>query len=280
MRRTANKSRRMNEDPAVDSGRLREFFIPEPSPSLRQGLPAFETVRRDRDGLNPPGASRLVGVNDIDRLRLINHAQFRLQLKQVFLYTDRNDQGCDRHTGSVLCYTWTSAGNKDEEGRKLTRMDTKDSLSKERIVRRGLFSHADPVESAARGHQPPRFEPAARLLRSSPDALGTLPLPTWTLSQISPGRAHIEGEDHQAGDAVGNISHIHSLRAERFIPGRIQPTHSCGEICSIAVLGGDIPRVLGNTVIYSVNRFNKFLHSHLSAEAPELNNRKDTPCIV
>lgn len=37
----------------------------------------------------------------------------------------------------------------DEEGRKLTRMDTKDSLSKERIVQRGLFSHADPVESAA-----------------------------------------------------------------------------------------------------------------------------------
>ena len=167
-----------------------------------------------------------------------------------------------------------------DEGSKLARMDTKDSLSKERIVRRGLFSHADPVESAARGHQLPRFEPAARLLRSSPDALGILPLPTWTLSQISPGRTHVEGEDHQAGNAVGNISHIQSLWVERFIPGRIQPTHSCGEIRSVAVLGGDIPRVLGNTVIYSVNRFNKFLHSRLSAEVLEPNNRKDTPCIV
>ena len=96
MRRTADESRRMNKDPTVDSGRLRELFIPEPSPSLRQGFPAFETVRRDRDGLNPPGAGRLVGVNDIDRFRPVDYAQFRLQLKQVFLYTDRNDQECDR----------------------------------------------------------------------------------------------------------------------------------------------------------------------------------------
>jgi len=167
-----------------------------------------------------------------------------------------------------------------DEGRKSARMDAKDSLSKERIVRRGLFSRADPVESAARGHQPPRFEPAARLLHSSPDALGILPLPTWMPSQISPGRVRVEGEDHQAGDAVGNVSHIHSLWVEGFIPGRVQPTHSGGEICSIAVLGGDIPRVLGNTVIYSVNRFKKFLHPLFLAEVLEPNNRKDTPCTV
>ena len=76
------------------------------------------------------------------------------------------------------------------------------------------------------------------------------------------------------------MSHIHGLWVERFIPGRIQPTHSGGEIRSIAVLGGDITGVLGNTVIYSVNRFNKYLHSHLSAEVLGPSNRKDTPCIV
>jgi hypothetical protein len=64
----------------------------------------------------------------------------------------------------------------------------RDSLSKERIVRRVLFSRADPLESAVRGHYEPGFEPAAKLLHSSPAVLGTLPPPTWMLSQIAPRR--------------------------------------------------------------------------------------------
>lgn len=77
-------------------------------------------------------------------------------------------------------------------------------------------------------------------------------------------QVHVKGEDHQALDPVGKISHIHSLGVEGFIPGGIQPTHSGGKIRPIAVLGGDIPRVLGDTVIRSVNRFNKFLRLLLS----------------
>ena len=71
-------------------------------------------------------------------------------------------------------------------GRRLARRGAKDSLSKERIVRRELFSHLGPLESAVRGHQRPRFGPAARILHNNPDAPGTLHLPTWMLSRIVP----------------------------------------------------------------------------------------------
>ena len=71
-------------------------------------------------------------------------------------------------------------------GRRLARRGAKDSLSKERIVRRELFSHSGPLESAVRGHQRPRFGPAARILHNNPDAPGTLHLPMWTLSRIAP----------------------------------------------------------------------------------------------
>ena len=75
-------------------------------------------------------------------------------------------------------------------------------------------------------------------------------------------------------------SHIHSLRVEGLVPGWVQPTHSGGKICSIAVFRGDIPRVLGNSIIHSINRFYEFLRSLLSTEGPEPSNRRDKPCTV
>ena len=58
---------------------------------------------------------------------------------------------------------------------------------------------------------------------------------------------------------MGNASHIYRLRVERFVPGWVEPTHSGGKVRPVTVLGGDIPGVLGYTVIHPVNSFNEFL---------------------
>ena len=79
-----------------------------------------------------------------------------------------------------------------------------------------------------------------------------------------------EVEAVKSGIRRGNTTYIHSLRVERLVPGRIQPTHSCGKVCSITILGGDFSRVLGNTVIDPVDCFNKFLNSSLSVRAKDV----------
>jgi hypothetical protein len=56
-------------------------------------------------------------------------------------------------------------------------------------------------------------------------------------------------------------SYIHCLRIERFIPCRIEPTHTTGKIGAIPILGLNVVRVLRNTVINTIERFDKFLKS-------------------
>jgi hypothetical protein len=56
-------------------------------------------------------------------------------------------------------------------------------------------------------------------------------------------------------------SYIYCLRIERFVPRRIEPAHTTGKIGAIPILGLNIVRVLRNTIINSVERFDKFLKS-------------------
>jgi hypothetical protein len=85
---------------------------------------------------------------------------------------------------------------------------------------------------------------------------------------------HDRAGKNQGGCAAGNASYIQSLRVKGFVPGRVQPPHSGGEVCSAAVLGGDIPRVLGNTVIHSVDCLNKLLYFRLSVKVLKLDGKK------
>ena len=62
---------------------------------------------------------------------------------------------------------------------------------------------------------------------------------------------------------IGDASHIHCFRVEGLVPGGVKPTHSGRKICSAAVLGGDVPRVLRNAVVHTVNGFDEFLRSSL-----------------
>ena len=56
-------------------------------------------------------------------------------------------------------------------------------------------------------------------------------------------------------------SYIYCLRIEGFIPCRIEPTHTTGKIGAIPILGLNIVRVLRNTIIDSIERFDEFLKS-------------------
>ena len=56
-------------------------------------------------------------------------------------------------------------------------------------------------------------------------------------------------------------SYIYCLRIEGFIPCRIEPAHTTGKIGAIPVLGLNIVSVLRNSIINSVERFDKFLKS-------------------
>jgi hypothetical protein len=56
-------------------------------------------------------------------------------------------------------------------------------------------------------------------------------------------------------------SYIYCLRIEGFIPCRIEPAHTTGKIGAIPILGLNVVRVLRNTIINSIERFDKFLKS-------------------
>ena len=90
----------------------------------------------------------------------------------------------------------------------------------------------------------------------------------------------VKGEDHQIEYAVGDASHIHSLGVEWLIPSGIQPTHSGRKVRSTAVLGGNIPRVLGNTIIHPIDCFNKLLQFPWSADVLEPTGERRKPCRV
>ena len=135
---------------------------------------------------------------------------------------------------------------------------TGNSLSKERIFRRGLSFRSDPLEPAWRGNQRPKRGLATTLSRSNPNAPRTLRPPTLTLSQTVPTMTVISFSiSNRTCDRNG--SHIHRFRIEGFVPGRVEPTHSGSKIRSITVLGGDVPGVLRNTVVNSVDSFDEFL---------------------
>ena len=56
-------------------------------------------------------------------------------------------------------------------------------------------------------------------------------------------------------------SYVYCLRIERFIPCRIEPTHTSRKIGAIPILGLNIVRVLRNSIINTIERFDKFLKS-------------------
>ena len=56
-------------------------------------------------------------------------------------------------------------------------------------------------------------------------------------------------------------SYVYCLRIVRFIPRRIEPTHTSGKIGTIPILGLNIVRVLRNSIINTIERFDKFLKS-------------------
>ena len=62
-------------------------------------------------------------------------------------------------------------------------------------------------------------------------------------------------------------SYIYCLRIEGFIPSRIEPTHATGKIGAIPILGLNIVRVLRNTIIDSIERFDKFLNVYSGLHA-------------
>jgi hypothetical protein len=59
---------------------------------------------------------------------------------------------------------------------------------------------------------------------------------------------------------VENLSfYIYCLRIEGFIPCRVEPVNTTGKIGAIPILGLNIVRILRNTIINPIERFDKFL---------------------
>ena len=56
-------------------------------------------------------------------------------------------------------------------------------------------------------------------------------------------------------------AYVYCLRIEWLIPCRIEPAHTTGKVRAIPILGLNIARILWNTIIDPIKRFDKFLKS-------------------
>lgn len=82
---TSNEAACVDEDATVDARHLRKGIVPHTSPLLREGLPAFETVGRDGDGLDAPVASHLIWVDHIEGLLSLGNRYLFLEIEEVLL---------------------------------------------------------------------------------------------------------------------------------------------------------------------------------------------------
>ena len=83
---TADEATGVHKDTAIDTRQLGELIVTNATPFLRQGFATLEALGRDRDRLNAPVTSRLVGVKNVQRLLGLRDLKCTLQLEQMFLW--------------------------------------------------------------------------------------------------------------------------------------------------------------------------------------------------
>ena len=82
---TSDESTGVDEDTAIDTGRLGEVIIAKATPDFRKSLAAFEALGRDRHRLHAPLAAGLIRINHIDGLFGLRDGEIGLQLEKMLL---------------------------------------------------------------------------------------------------------------------------------------------------------------------------------------------------